>query len=372
MKILYIINNLSSGGAEKLVKDILLNFKINKPNIRIELLLLNDKNSYYQKEISDSKIKIFSSKIGIYNPLQIFRLVYVFLRGNYDFIHTHLFPTSHFTVIARMLTFFLKTKYIYTEHNSNNKRRNYKYLRLFESVIFYLFNEIIFVSEASKINHFKWVMFYNHSSTFPVIMNGVDLDFYFAAKPYPINEIIGINNVNLKIITMVGRFSEQKDQETLLRSLTNLPKYFHLVLIGEGEKRLFIQKLTDELKLSSRVHFLGFRNDTERIIKSSFITCLSSNWEGLSLFSIEAMASGIPFIGSNVSGIKDIAENYVPLFKKGDSYELEKLILKLDSNKEFYDNVSKKGKERSNYFSLENMTNNYYKVYENFSNGKRE
>jgi glycosyltransferase involved in cell wall biosynthesis len=203
-------------------------------------------------------------------------------------------------------------------------------------------------------------------------LNGVDLKLFFNAKAYPLIEIIGINDPSIRLITMVGRFSEQKDQLTLINSLLSLPHYYHLLLIGEGELKTISYDYVSKINLHSRVHFLGFRTDTERIIKSSFLTCLSSNWEGLSLFSIESMASGIPFIGSNVPGIKDIAENYVPLFEKGNSLELSKLILKFDNDGEYYSSISKKGLLRANEFSLEIMGNKYLNVYNRFISIKKK
>jgi glycosyltransferase involved in cell wall biosynthesis len=365
MKILYIINNLSSGGAEKILKDLIYDLNKRFSEVKIELLLLNKNKSPYLFDLSTLNLKIYLSKLSIYNPLHIFRIVILLNKNHYDIVHCHLFPTSYFTIIAKKLALYKKTKFIYTEHSSNNRRRKYKLFRVFDTIIFQSFHEISFVSDASKINHLSWVKRENNLAKYPVIKNGVDTEFYFNAVPYNLHKHLGILDLNVKFITMVGRFTEAKDQNTLIKSLKLLPNELHLIFLGEGPLMHESIKLANELDISYRVHFLGFRSDSEKFIKGSFLTCLSSNWEGLSLFSIEAMASGIPFIGSNVPGIKEIGYKYIPLFEKGNSSELSEIVLKLFYDYQYYQDVSKRGIVRSNDFSLYKMTNKYYKVYIN-------
>jgi hypothetical protein len=123
MKILYIINNLSSGGAEKILKDLIYDLNKRFSEVKIELLLLNKNKSPYLFDLSTLNLKIYLSKLSIYNPLHIFRIVILLNKNHYDIVHCHLFPTSYFTIIAKKLALYKKTKFIYTEHSSNNRRR---------------------------------------------------------------------------------------------------------------------------------------------------------------------------------------------------------------------------------------------------------
>ena len=74
------------------------------------------------------------------------------------------------------------------------------------------------------------------------------------------------NNI---VILMTARFSPQKDQNTIIRSLTKLPKKYVAVFAGDGELIENSKKLVRELNLEERVVFLGFRKDIPEITKNS-------------------------------------------------------------------------------------------------------
>ena len=96
--------------------------------------------------------------------------------------------------------------------------------------------------------------------------------------------------------------------------------------------------MVSELNLQNLIHFLGFRKDVPEILRLSDIGVLSSNWEGMPLSGIEVMAAGIPFIGSDVPGIKDLVAatpNAGLLFSKGDSTGLASHINHLLADPDF-------------------------------------
>lgn len=76
----------------------------------------------------------------------------------------------------------------------------------------------------------------------------------------------------------------------------------HLLCVGTGPLLEEHRKYCEKNNLSSRVHFLGLRNDIPQILKASDVIVLSSEHEGFSLSMLEAMASGRPFIASDVPG----------------------------------------------------------------------
>ena len=116
---------------------------------------------------------------------------------------------------------------------------------------------------------------------------------------------------------MTGRFSKAKDHTTLVKSLKLLPYNYKLLLVGEGELKKNIEILIKKINLENRVIFLGFRNDIPELMKTVDINILSSNWEGFGLVAVEGMASGRPFIGSDVDGMNDVIRGGGILFEKG-------------------------------------------------------
>lgn len=371
MKILYIINNLGSGGAEKLIEQALPLFK--KRNIDVELLILTDKGNVFDKALIDNQIKIKVVPIrSIRNPLNIFYIRQHIIRGNYDIVHVHLFPSLYWASLASKLIFKRKPKFVFTEHNTKNERMSFNFLRYLEKFIYSSFDKVVSVSEATHNSIQNWLQFKNTNKIkFLVIRNGIKIEELSNALPYLKSDIISSLQDDDKIICMVGRFSEQKDQPTVIRAIKNLPKNVHLLLIGEGELIKRSKDLAKELGISDRVHFLGFRSDIDRIFKTSDIIVLSSNWEGFGLVAIEGMAASKPVIASNVSGLRDIVDSAGILFEKGNDKELSEIIQELLSNNSEYERISKLCFERSKMFDINKMVEEYENLYKNLLTNKK-
>ena len=104
MKIVHIINNFASGGAEKLLLDTIPLYR--EKGIEVDLLLLNGKPSPFMNALKEKGCcSIYSLGLNSeYNPIQVFKLV-PFLK-KYDIAHVHLFPSQYWAVLAKLLSFF--------------------------------------------------------------------------------------------------------------------------------------------------------------------------------------------------------------------------------------------------------------------------
>ena len=174
MKILHITNNLGSGGAEKLLQQIIPIQQ--KNNNEIELLLLTNKGNVF----NINNIKIYSINKGIYSWKNIF-IIRRYLKKDYDIVHCHLFPTQYWVIFASL---FLKkkTKLIFTEHSTNNKRRNNILFKNIERFIYRKYNKVISITKKVENNLTNWVGKNNITST--VIENGIDINKFYNAKKY--------------------------------------------------------------------------------------------------------------------------------------------------------------------------------------------
>lgn len=364
MKILHIISNLGSGGAEKLIEEMVPIIN-EKENIRVDVLLLTDKNNVF-----DKKLKKYGIKLDVVplrqprNPINVYYLIKYIVQGGYDIVHAHLFPTIYWTSIASKIMFEDKPKFVMTEHSTHNRRREKSYLRYFEKYIYSSYDKIISISQQAQKNLISWLRpNQNELNKFVVINNGVDVYKFQNAISYKKSELCREFTEDTKLVCMVGRFSEAKDQPTLIKAMRNLTKDTHLLLVGDGPLREESERLAKDIGVGNRVHFLGFRNDVERILKTVDIVVLSSNWEGLSLASIEAMASGKPFVASRVPGLEEIVDGYGLLFEEGDSEELSKLINKLLNDNKLYEHISNKCLIRAKDFSIDNMVKSMISLY---------
>lgn len=151
--------------------------------------------------------------------------------------------------------------------------------------------------------------------------------------------------------------------DCLRRCACALPKDYHLVLVGDGEKRPELEALIAELGLTERVHLLGLRNDVPNILKASDVVVMSSHREGLSLSNVEGMASGNPFVASDVEGLREVTKGYGILFPHGDNKALAEEIQKLCTDKGYCEEVVRKCHEWALQYDISKMAEGYFEAY---------
>ena len=149
--------------------------------------------------------------------------------------------------------------------------------------------------------------------------------------------------------------------------LDELPELWNVLnLVGGGEERLIAdcKQLVQELHLDDRVKFMGVRTDVPNLLAHANVIVLSSHYEGLSLSSLEGMASGKPFVASDVEGLRDIVGGYGVLFPHGDAQTLANEILNLCEDESYAKEVTKRCQERAKMFDIGVMVRMYLNVYE--------
>lgn len=112
------------------------------------------------------------------------------------------------------------------------------------------------------------------------------------------------------IILSVGELNKNKNHEVVLRAIANLnnPLVYYLIC-GQGHLDEYLRRLSKEIGIENQVHLLGFRKDIPEICKFSDLFALPSFREGLSVALMEAMATGLPVVCSNIRGNSDLIEN---------------------------------------------------------------
>jgi glycosyltransferase involved in cell wall biosynthesis len=108
----------------------------------------------------------------------------------------------------------------------------------------------------------------------------------------------------------VGRLEPQKNPLMLLRAFAALddPRA-HLIMLGEGSLRDELITFIRERELGERIHLLGKRMDIPECLAASDVFVLSSDWEGNPLAVMEAMAGGLPVIGTTVGGVPELVRS---------------------------------------------------------------
>ena len=359
MKVLHIINSLATGGAEKLIIDSLpLYNEVENVNASLSLLDAQDYPFYKEfKKKNKGKINVIEfSKGSIYNPFHLFKIIPILAK--YDVIHVHLFPALYWVALAKFFS-RSKTKLVFTEHSTNNKRISNVIFRQFDKLIYKNYSKIICISEEVKIQLSKLLSI--KDSKLIVINNGINLNKIKEAQKYNRQEF-GYSNTDF-LLVMVAAFRTEKDHETLIRTVRELPPQYKLLLVGDGDRRTIIEEFVKNLNMADRVEFLGIRLDVFSILKMCDVAVLSSHWEGFGLAAVEAMAAGVPVIASDVKGLSEVVEGGGVLFEKGNSDALERKIIEITQNKELYNELIVAGQKKAqNYdinISVSKITNTY-------------
>ncbi len=356
MRILHVITSLRTGGAEKLMVDLL-------PRLRdaghdVELCLFDGVDTPFKRDLASSGIMIreFGRDRSVYHPANLIKLRKLVKRGGYDVIHTHNTAPQIFAAIAGIAA---GAHIVTTEHNTNNRRRAWRGYAAVDRWMYNRYDKIICISRKAEDNLRRYLV--HCKSEICTIDNGVDISAYAAAAQSP--ELERIAPSSRKII-MVAGFREQKDQDTLIKALRHLPDGFHLFLVGDGPRRDQLRQLCEAESVINRVHFLGIRTDVANLLQAADFVVMSSHYEGLSLSSVEGMSAGKPFLASDVDGLREVVQGAGILFPHSDSEALAREILKLDGSPELYSAVAAACRERARQFDISNMVEGYQKIYE--------
>jgi glycosyltransferase involved in cell wall biosynthesis len=109
------------------------------------------------------------------------------------------------------------------------------------------------------------------------------------------------------LFLMIAEFNPGKRHRDALRAFACLPdKRPHIALAGDGPLLACMRDLAGELGIAQRVHFLGHRSDIAALIRASVATILPSEREGLPRSVMESMSLGVPVIGSDIRGMRDL------------------------------------------------------------------
>ncbi|MEJ5961814.1 glycosyltransferase [Pedobacter immunditicola] len=359
MKILHYIDGLVSGGAEKLVTDILPLMK--EEGHEVQLLISNKKNlvTAYHNLLRENGISVKTLDSSNYNPLQVYQLIRLLRNERYDIVHAHLFPSQYWLAVASWFK-PSRTRLVKTEHSVHNNRRKYQSLQRLEKVVYNRYAMTISITTKVDKSLQSWL----EKVRSVVIPNGVNLNQLEKERAQSKDiqyDIFKEGNYN---ILMVGRFSEEKDQQTLIQSMQYLPEHFHLFFAGSGTMLEPAKQFAKSLDLTPRVHFLGMRTDVYSLMNKVDLNVLSTNFEGLSGVTLESLASEKPFIGSDVPGVNDIVPDPRLLFPPRQPEILAKKIKETSQDHELYAEMVKLSLEHVKKYCIIQMCNRYLKVYE--------
>jgi len=166
-----------------------------------------------------------------------------------------------------------------------------------------------------------------------------------------------------KLILSIGRFDRQKYQECLIRAIKALD--VKLILIGHGKTYPYLKKLCYKLKIEDKVIFV--ERVTNSVIQEYYWKCgifaLATHYEGFCIPILEAMASGVPVVASDIPPIREISQGAAKLVPNDPAaFRAAFLEIMADKNKkkEMVYNGLELIKNKFDYYNLENAEKKIY------------
>ncbi len=353
MKILHVITSLETGGAEHLMVDLLP--QLRRLGCDVELALFDGHDTPFKRDVEAAGIatRALGVGTGVYHPVNAWRLARLLRRGHYDVVHTHNTACQLFAPVARMLS-GSSARLVTTEHNSTNRRRTIKALRPVDAWMYGQYDSIVCISDQTQANLEQYI---GSRPSITTIYNGVDTSRF-------LNPIKSIDSAAPHLVTMIAAFRPQKDQDTLVRAIALLPEDYRLRLVGDGPRRAQVAALAESLGVSGRVEMPGVCTDVPRLLRETDVVALSSHWEGLSLSSIEGMASGRPMVASDVDGLHEIVSGHGVLVPEGDAEGFARAISSLCTAPERYRQVAEACQRKARQYDIGVMASNYHALYQ--------
>lgn len=112
------------------------------------------------------------------------------------------------------------------------------------------------------------------------------------------------------VVAIVGRLVAQKAHERFIRAmavaLKDAPSGTQALIVGDGPRRQELEGLVQAAGLTGRIRFAGSRTDSLEVIARADVVAFSSNWEGLSIAALEALAAGTPVVSTDVQGMREL------------------------------------------------------------------
>lgn len=368
MKILFVINSLAGGGAQRLVSD--LTVALSLRNHICSLLVLNNESDKYSTFLISNGISLNYVPKGLKTHFSKIKYIRKFiLSGSFDVVHANLFPTIYYCAMSKFLGKKLFPTLLMTEHSTDNHRRHKWYLRPIEKFIYRKYDYVISISKKTEEALLRWLKT-KKKSKFVVVENGVVLSNFKNAKAADRKTISKELNNNDILLCLVGSFTEQKNHKMAIAILKELPNNYKLVLLGEGKLKDSIVNDISAKNLTDRVFLMGFRNDVASIVKACDIILIPSKWEGFSLVAVEGMACGLPIVASNVDGLSDVVSDYG--FVCDDNVDAYSKAIRTLENKTVYLEYIKKSICRAEEYDISTTTKGYETIFSSAVNCKEK
>ncbi len=348
-RLLILIYSLGVGGAETMVAELVK--KIDKTRFSCSVLCISPKKHTFVEDWVESVCPV--SYLGITGSLGVRQMLHAMAeirKLKPDVLHAHLGSVA----IALPYGMMFHKPVVVTIHTKPEEafsRRNETLIRKA------LQKGIAYPVAVSPENLDLCREYFNlDRDCGTYVNNGVDMDRFFRREH---ERFTYIN---------VATHNENKNQAMILRCFDRIHREHpqtSLLLLGEGPTHEKLLVLSQQLGLGGAVVFPGRVGDTENYYSQSDVYLQSSFVEALPMAILEAMASGLPVVSTDVGGIRDVVKGNGVLVPAGDEeayYKAMKLLLDIDE--ETRSSMGIESYKCAEAYSSSAMASRYMEIYD--------
>ena len=364
-KVLFFVESLSGGGAEKVLTDLVANLDKSKYDITVcSLVDVGVYNDYIKsicnykailahptKESSFIKNLLYEIKYKLVYNLPAKLLYKLFFKEKYDVEVAFIEGYSTKIIGASNNTKSTKIAWVHIDLFANHWTK-IEYKNLDQEINTYKnFNHI--VSVALSVQN-AFTKRFGIKDNLSVKYNPVDREDILSKAEIPLNNINDENAV-MQLVTL-GRLEPQKGYDRLLEVVNKLKNEnfkFNLWIVGEGSKRPELESYIKKHNLEDTVTLQGFQTNPYKYIKNADAFICSSRSEGFSTVVTEALILGKPVVATDCSGMTELlgASEY-GLITQNNTEDLYLGMKRFLSDIDLQNHYKKKSEERSKDFDI--------------------
>jgi sugar transferase (PEP-CTERM/EpsH1 system associated) len=355
-KILHLVYSMGCGGLEKVIVNLINGSK----DYSCEHIIVTLTPEHELVSLIEGKVTVYCVNKKPGKDIHChWRLYKLFRKLRPDVLNTYNFGTIEYQMVAKMAGIRLG---IHSDHgrggdDSLGKNGRNNLVRRFMS-------RFIDVYVVVSKDLYYWVKndIRIESKQIKIVQNGVAIENYSERR----------SSETAFTFCTVGRLDEIKNQILMIKAyhqaIETSPELLvtKLQLVGDGPMRDVLKALVSSLQLENNIELMGYREDIANILSMANAFVLSSNYEAMPMTILEAMASHVPVVTTDVGGIRHFISDQEATFVEAGNEQLlaEKFIELYQHPKNYQGKINKAYKLVSDNYSLQNMCKVYMDIYE--------
>lgn len=354
-RVAIVLPYFGTGGGECMVSRLAAHLDLNKVDAEVICVFGEPQNNELEKNILEHGVPIKYIRKGKgFSSAAIKRLNHELSEFQPDVVHTHLSACVY--CAEWVLTH--NVKMLHTVHN----------MPAFELIMpkkvvmatMYRCGKAIPVAISHEIQALTQ-SYYRLKTTPELVYNPVDVSRYSKLEKKKRKNFTFVN---------VGRLYEVKNQILLVKTFEKIledQSDTDLFILGDGPLREELETYLKEHKLTQHIFMEGNVENVEQYLAEADAFVLSSNYEGLPLVILEAMASGLPIVSTDVGGVKDVVTDNGLLVEPHSIEKLASAMMQIKANAEMRKDFSERSKRNVMQFDSSIIAQEYIALYEKYA-----